>query len=121
MLNHFQISIKQPDEIIPRLGKQERHWKQGRSAFELSTSWMAAGGFPTVVREVLEQAPEWSGAQFLEGIFERETQLPGNGRPSQTDLLAIVALPDGNAILGVEGKVDEPFGKLVAEWLGADP
>ena len=31
--------------------------------------------------------------------------------------MAIIRLKDGNAILGVEGKVDEPFGSQVTEWL----
>jgi len=113
----FQIPIEKPDEIIPRLGKQEMHWKVGRSAYELSTAWMRADGIPTSVRAVLAKAPEWARAELLEGIFERETEIPGKGRPSQTDLLALVALADTNATLGVEGKVDEPFGPLVGEWL----
>jgi hypothetical protein len=118
-MGSFQIPIEKPEEIIPRLGKQERHWKKGRSALELSTSWMLSSGPPASVRAVIEQAPEWQGAEFLDGIFERETKLPGRGKPSQTDLLAIFALKDGNAIIGVEGKVDEPFGVLVDEWLAA--
>lgn len=113
----FQIPIEKPDEIIPRLGKQEKHWKVGRSAYELSNAWMKAGGIPPSVRAALAKAPEWANAALLEGIFERETELPGKGRPSQTDLLALVSLTDTNAILGVEGKVDEPFGPLVGEWL----
>ena len=116
-MGSFHISIERPEEIIPRLGKQELHWKKGRSAFELSSAWMQANGLPLPVRAVVEQAPEWRSTKFLEGIFERETELPGKGRPSQTDLLAIVALKDGNAILGVEGKVDEPFGPIVDDWL----
>lgn len=114
---NFQIAIEKPEEIIPRLGKPALHWKRGRSALELSTTWMQAAGFPPSVRAVLDQACEWRGAKLLEGIFERQTQLPGKGKPSQTDLLAIVRLNDGNAILGVEGKVDEPFGMKVCEWL----
>ena len=113
----FQIPIEKPSEIKPRLGKPTLHWKKGRSAFELSTAWMNADGIPMSVRAVLENAPEWQAAKFLEGIFERQTELPGKGNPSQTDLLAIVRLRDGNAILGVEGKVDEPFGHAVADWL----
>jgi hypothetical protein len=118
-MGYFHIPIEKPEEIIPRLGKQELHWKKGRSAYELSSLWMKAGGLPPSVRAVIEQAPEWQGAKFLEGIFERETKLPGKGRPSQTDLLAILELKDGNAILGVEGKVDEAFGPLVSDWLAA--
>lgn len=115
---NFQIAIERPEEIIPRLGKQELHWKKGRSAYELATSWMTVKSFPSPVMAVLEQTGEWRGAVLLEAIFERETALGSRGRPSQTDLLAVVALPTGNAILGVEGKVDEPFGPKVRDWLG---
>ncbi|WP_425067298.1 DUF6946 family protein [Reyranella sp.] len=117
---NFQIAIEKPDEIIPSLGKKE-HWKKGRSAYELSSSWIQAKGFPPSVRAVLDQADEWRDADLLEGFFERETELPGRGRPSQTDLLALVRLKQGNAILGIEGKVDEPFGELVEDWLKGKP
>lgn len=117
---NFQIVIDKPDQIIPRLGKKE-HWKKGRSAYELSTSWMQAKGFPPSVKAVLDQADDWQDAKLLEGFFERETDLPGRGKPSQTDLLALVRLKDGNAILGIEGKVDEPFGELVDDWLKGKP
>ena len=115
-MSRFQMPIEKPEEIIRRLGKQEKHWKVGYSAYELSNSWMSAGGIPVSVKSVLAKAPEWGNAAFLDGIFERETETPGSGRPSQTDLLAILGLADGNAILGVEGKVNEPFGPLVGEW-----
>jgi hypothetical protein len=117
-MSSFHIAIEKPEEIIPRLGKQELHWKKGRSAYELSTLWMNAGGIPPTVKSVLDQAQEWRDAELVHGIFENQTKLPGRGNPSQTDLLAIAALPEGrNGILGVEGKVDEPFGTLVSEWL----
>lgn len=117
---NFQIAIEKPEEIIPRLGKQELHWKKGRSAYELSSSWMNAGTFPASVKQVLDGASEWQNAVLLEAIFERETELGTRGRPSQTDLMCVVSLPSGNAMLGIEGKVDEPFGSRVNEWLGND-
>jgi hypothetical protein len=105
MMAKFHIPIEKPEEIIPRLGKQQHHWKKGRSAYELSASSTSAADVPPVVREALDRVDEWRGAQLLEGIFERETPVPGKGRPSQTDLLAFVRLADCNAIIGVEGKV----------------
>lgn len=120
MRQHFQIPIVKPAEIIPRLGKQELHWKVGRSAYELSTAWMESGSIPPKVKSVLDQASEWAGASLLEGIFERETDLPGGGRPSQTDLLAILSTDEGNSILAVEGKVDESFGPVVGKWLATE-
>lgn len=116
-MTNFHMPIKHPEEIIPRLGKGERHWKKGRSAYELATTWMQAGDIPLAVRSVLQQAAGWQPIELLDGIFERETDLPGRGWPSQTDLLAIVKTASGNAILCVEGKVDETFGPLVAQWL----
>lgn len=114
---NFQIGIERPEEIIPRLGKQDLHWKIGRSAYELAKAWMTAGDVPTAVRQVLDTHDAWRGGILLDGIFERETVIPGKGRPSQTDLLAIIQLATGNAIIGVEGKVDESFGPRVEEWL----
>jgi hypothetical protein len=116
-LSHLHICIKQPTEIIPRLGKPELHWKKGRSAYELSTSWIGAGDFPPSVRAVLDKAPEWRDAKFLEGIFERETELGSSGKPSQTDLLVIAGLSNQNGIIGIEGKVDEKFWTLVGDRL----
>lgn len=40
-----------------------------------------------------------------------------SGVLDETDLLAIVRLQSGNAVLAVEGKVDEPFGPLVDDRL----
>ncbi|WP_428667124.1 DUF6946 family protein [Reyranella sp.] len=117
----FHIRIERPAEIIPKLGKQELDWKKGRSAFELATAWMQANALPPPVTAILAQAPEWQAAELLECFFERETGLPGRGRRSQTDLLGIVRLEDGNGILAVEGKVDEPFGPRVADWLDGEP
>ena len=55
--------------------------------------------------------------ELIEGFFEKETDLRSRGRPSQTDLLALTGDGEGFAVLGVEGKVDEPFGPLISEWL----
>jgi hypothetical protein len=70
---------------------------------------MEAGGIPHSVTAVLAQAPEWRDAQLLEALFDSETALPGQGRPSQTDLLGIAVLKEGNAIRGVEGRPISPL------------
>ena len=113
----FAEPITRPEDIIPRLAKQERHWKKGYSAYELAHSWVGARGIPDPVVAVLHQAEEFRGMELIEGFFEKETDLRSRGRPSQTDLLALVGDGESFAVLGVEGKVDEPFGPLVSEWL----
>lgn len=111
--------MRWPEDVIPFLGKQELHWKEGRSAKLLIDQWFAAGGLPASVRTVLETAEPFSGATMLEGWPERETELPwGRGRPTQTDLLALLRLKSGElAVLGIEAKVDETLGPLVGDWL----
>ena len=113
----FAAPITRPEDIIPYLAKQERHWKKGYSAYELAYSWVGAKGIPDPVVAVLHQAEEFRGMELIEGFFEKETDLRSRGRPSQTDLLALIGDGEGFAVLGVEGKVDEPFGSLVSEWL----
>ena len=113
----FAAPIARPEDIIPYLAKQERHWKKGYSAYELAYSWVGAKGIPDPVVAVLHQAEEFRGMELIEGFFEKETDLRSRGRPSQTDLLALIGDGEGFAVLGVEGKVDEPFGPLVSEWL----
>lgn len=108
-------SVDEPEMIKPFLGAAH-HWKAGRSAQELSTSWMAAVGLPERVAQVLAGAPEWSDCTPIQGFFEHQTPLDERGGPSQTDLLAVCALPDGLGVIGVEGKVDEDFGELAGHY-----
>ena len=109
--------ITEPENVIRHLAKQEQHWRKGYSAYELTHSWVGARGVPESVAAVLRQAEEFQGVELIEGFFEKETDLRTPGRPSQTDLLALVGDDAGFAVLGVEGKVNEPFGPLVSEWL----
>jgi hypothetical protein len=53
----------------------------------------------------------------VDAYLERCTELGDGSTPSQTDVLAILRLPDEIAIMAVEGKVDESFGPLVSDWL----
>ena len=113
------VPLLQPADVIPHLGKPT-HWKQGRSAKSLADSWFFAKGLPVPVKHLLDQSDQLAGAELLEAWLERETDLcDGRPTPSQTDLLALLALPSSLAVLGVEAKVDESFGPFVTEWLAA--
>ena len=119
-MSGFYISARRPEDIIPRLGKGELHWKKGRSAYELAYHWMGAGEIPPSIRSILAPIPDWSQAKILDAFFERETDLKSRGRPSQTDLLVLATMPQGRGVIAVEGKVDEPFGQPVCDWLKGD-
>jgi len=58
----------------------------------------------------------FAAAELLDGFFERETDLKDGLRTaSQTDLLAIVRIRTGIAVVAVEGKVEESFGPLIGD------
>lgn len=117
-LTRIAVPLLAPEDVIPHLGKPT-HWKQGRSAKAVADSWFQANDLPPKVRAVLEQAPEFRGAELVDAWLERCTDLgDGRGTASQTDLLAVVALKDELEVIGVEAKVTESFGPFVSEWLG---
>lgn len=115
--SRIAVPLLRPEDVIPHLGKPI-HWKQGRSAKSLADSWFFSGGIPVAIADLLSQSERLAGAELLEAWLERETDLnDGRATPSQTDLLALLAIGDELAVLGIEAKVDESFGPLVSEWL----
>lgn len=96
------------------------HWKRGASAYELARAWESAGGFPNAVRRVLDASadPALAGMQPILGLPEHRVPLAGGSRASQTDLFVLARDGEGTlTAIAVEGKVNEPFGPLVSEWL----
>jgi hypothetical protein len=110
------VPIAEPTDVRKYLGKPY-HWREGRSAYEAANSWFDARDVPPAIRSVLQTDPALSEATLLRATFERQTALDKFGRPSQTDVLALVRTPTGLAVLGIEAKVDETFGPTVDEWL----
>lgn len=109
-------ALSKPEDVIPFLGKQHLHWKKGRSAYETAHSWFTAQGLPNEMRQTLVTDHVLAGATLRKAIFENKTELDAFGRPSQTDVLALLQTNTGLAVLGVEAKVDETFGSIVREW-----
>lgn len=116
-LSRIAVPLLKAEDVIPHLGKPT-HWKQGRSAKAVADSWFRANDIPPRVRAVLEQSPEFSGAELIDAWLERCTDLGDRrGTASQTDLLAILGIGDELSVMGVEAKVTESFGPLVSEWI----
>jgi hypothetical protein len=117
MIRRLHVPITKPEDVIPHLAKQEAHWRAGYSAQELAVAWANAGNdFPKRVRAVLDTAPEYTGAELIDGFFEREVELGTAGRNSQTDLMVVAGLGSELGIIAVEGKAEESFAELVSEW-----
>jgi hypothetical protein len=111
----FAKPITAPEGVRCHLADPEQHWRKSFSACELATAWINSKGLPPVIRAVLDGAPEYRSAALIEGYFERQVDLRTPGRASQTDLMVLLRLEDGHAIMAVEGKVNESFDNLVKD------
>lgn len=100
------------------LGKPKLHWKKGRSAMSAAACWEEnQPRLPSEISRILDGSEDLAitGLELLVGIPEWEVDLPGGDTASQTDILAITRNQSGLVILGVEAKVDEPFGPTLGE------
>lgn len=94
-----------------RLGSpaSEKHWKPGRSAYELAADW-TQGDAETDLVALLASRSEFAGLELLEGVVEKQTYFDDQSRgPRNHDLLVRGRLPSGCVTIGIEGKTDEPF------------
>jgi hypothetical protein len=120
-VSQLHLPMRKPKDVIPYLGSPGG-WKHGRSAKLIAKCWFEAEGLPEMIRHTLNRCPpdqvsSFANAQLVDAFLERRTELGDGLRPSQSDVLAIVRLPNELAVMVVEGKVDESFGPLVSEWL----
>jgi len=114
----LHLPMLEPEDVVRHLGKQEQHWKEGRSAHALVQVWSKSKGFPEAVASVLQTQPAFELPELIDAFLERQVDLRTEGRNSQTDLLAVAGLGNGIAIVAVEGKAGESFGPIVEKWLG---
>jgi len=94
------------------LADPEKHWRTGYSARTLACSWENSNGLPPEISRLFG-----GSAELLLALPEHKVALPGGSRPSQTDLFALLRWEGRTVAAAVEGKVDEPFGPTVGEWL----
>lgn len=105
-----------PHDARAYLADPIRHWRPDHSALELASSWIGAAGIPPKVVDVLASCETYAGCELVEGFFEREVELGTRGRTSQTDLIALVRLREGQGVIAIEGKARESFEPMVSEW-----
>ena len=99
------------------LAKPKLHWARGHSARTMAHSWEAADGLPPEIDESLQLVA--GPIELLFALPEHKTALPGGRRDSQSDVFALLRSSAGLIAGTIEGKVDEPFGPTLAEWLDA--
>ncbi|UXX84471.1 DUF6946 family protein [Roseovarius pelagicus] len=95
------------------LADPQKQWRAGYSAQAAARSWEDAKGLPPEIATIL--GPD---AELLLAFPEHKVALPGGSRPSQCDIFALARTPDQTIALSVEAKVNEPFDRSLADWMG---
>jgi hypothetical protein len=81
----------------------------------LANCWETAAGLPPEIVRIIEPL---GTPELLIALPEHKVPLPGAKRgDSQSDIFALVRAGEKTIAMTIEGKVDEPFDKLVCEWL----
>ena len=115
-MKRILVPTQSPEDWKRLLAKPDLHWKPGRSAMSVATSWEAANGLPSEIQAALTSGPpELQGLELMLAIPEWEVALPGGNTTSHTDVLAVARNDLGLVVIGVEAKVDEPFGPTIGE------
>lgn len=104
-----------PDDWKQFLAQPDLHWATGYSARTLAHAWEDATGLPSEIRDAMSAV--YGPGELLFAIPEHKTALPGGRRESQSDVFALVRHEAGLATYTIEGKVHEPFGPTVDEWM----
>jgi hypothetical protein len=117
----YMIPTIGPDSWRLLLAEPNLHWARGRSARTLAYCWETADGWPPEVEALLKSDSKLARFRPIYGFPEFKTPLPGGRRASQTDLLVLATDGTRGMTMGVEGKVDESFGPVSADWLGEGP
>src|SRR5207253_2500850 len=94
-----------PEDWRQFLAEPDRHWRVGYSAHALAHAWEGADGLPAAVSAVLQTSSRFRRLEPLLAIPELKVDLPGDARPSQTDLWLLARVQDGLVSVAVEGKV----------------
>ena len=96
-----------------------KHWKTGYSAKSLAYSWEEAKGFPVEIKGMFAGAPELGlkDIELLLAIPEHKVPLPGGNTQSQNDVFVLGKANGQLVSIAIEGKVSEPFGPTVGEWI----
>lgn len=100
--------------------RMRRHWKKGRSAFELGREWVPGTSpeVPESLMRLLDSHEATRGIRFHAGKTECETPLPFSTRGPRCHDLALYGSRAGYSVtVCIEAKADESFGETVANEL----
>ena len=116
-MSNIFIRTSEAEDWKKFLAEPEKQWKRGYSARAMAYCWTESDGLPKNINKVLSKL---SGLQCLETLLvipEHQVPLPGGTRPSQNDVWVLARTANDLISIAVEGKVSEPFGPTIGEWL----
>jgi len=116
-LSRIYIPTKSANDWTQLLADPAKHWRTGYSARTLAHSWQNADGFPAEIQAAFSTNENLAGIQLLLAFPEHQVPLAGGSRPSQNDIWALARAGADLVSIAVEGKVAEPFGPTLSEWL----
>lgn len=117
-MSKFYIPASNPEDWKSLLADPDKHWKTGYSAKALAYSWQEAEDFPRSVKKVFKNSniAVFEDIGMLLAFPEYKVPLPGGRRASQNDIFILAKGNNQLISIAVEGKVDESFGELIADW-----
>lgn len=118
-MKKIYIPANKPEDWKSLLAEPDKHWKAGYSAKALAHCWQEADGyFPESVIKVFRKSGMdlFQNIELLLAFPEYKVLLPGGSRSSQNDIFILAKGNNQLVSIMIEGKVSEPFGKIVAEW-----
>ncbi|MCK5139976.1 MAG: hypothetical protein KAQ85_09060 [Thermodesulfovibrionia bacterium] len=119
-MNKFFIPAHNPEDWKWLLSKPDRHWRKGSSARALAHCWHEAKCIPEDVISIFKKSgiPVFQNIEMLLAFPEFKTPLPPYTlRPSENDIFVLARGNNQLISTMVYGKVSEPFGQTVQEWL----
>lgn len=115
----FYIPTNKLQDWKELLVDSEKQWVRKYSAFELAYAWTRSSKFPKQVETVFSasQFSNFHDLELLMMVPEYKVYLDTKKAPSQNDLFVLARNQHGLLTIMVEGKVKEPFGPTLDEWL----
>jgi hypothetical protein len=115
-MSKFYVPTTSADDWRHLLADPGKQFATGFSAKTLAHCWERADGLPNEIALML--GPHGENVELLLAIPEYKVPLPGASRgESQNDIFALARTGDRTFAITVEGKVREPFGETLGDWL----
>jgi len=118
-VNKIYIPSDSPDRWKDLLAQPKKQWKKGYSARSLAYCWQEADGFPVNIVRTFQKSKIdlFKNVELLFAFPEYKVPLPGGKRESQNDIYVIAKSNNNLISIMIEGKVSEPFDKLMSSWI----